>query len=143
MALRARLRTEVSGPVKDSTATQVNNAADGLAAAIQRARPNAQVGNMFSEPVAIAIRRRIADAVKTERLAPVLADIDDEGKAPTPKVHLRLPKSEGMATMPPSLLKVLPVLPKELEYRILGRYLVLRDNDASLIIDYIPAAVPR
>jgi len=51
--------------------------------------------------------------------------------------------SAQMATMPPSLLKVLPPLPKELEYRILGRYLIVRDVDASLILDYIPAAVPR
>jgi len=40
-------------------------------------------------------------------------------------------------------LSVLPPLPKGLEYRILGRYLVLRDVDASLIIDYIPEAVAR
>jgi hypothetical protein len=58
-------------------------------------------------------------------------------------VHARLPVTAQMATMPPALLKVLPTLPKALEYRILGRYLVLRDVDASLIIDYIPAAVVR
>jgi hypothetical protein len=48
-----------------------------------------------------------------------------------------------MATMPPGLLKVLPALPKELEYRIIGRDLVLRDVDASLIIDYVPNVIPR
>ena len=48
-----------------------------------------------------------------------------------------------MATMPPSLLAALPQLPKELEYRIIGKYLVLRDVDAALILDFIPAAVPR
>ncbi len=48
-----------------------------------------------------------------------------------------------MATMPPSLLAVLPRLPKELEYRIIGRFLVLRDVDAALIVDYIPDLIPR
>ena len=144
MALRRGLRNEVAGPVKNSTSSQVANASDSLAGAIQRARQDAQVGSIFNEPVATLIKRRVADAVRTEKLAPVLADIDDEGKAgPSPKVHLRLPVSAQMATMPASLLKVLPPLPKELEYRILGRYLVLRDVDASLILDYIPAAVPR
>lgn len=144
MALRRGLRNEVAGPVKDSTSSQVTNASDALAGAIQRARHNAQVGSIFSQPAAAVIKRRVADAVRTENLVPVLADIDDEGKAgPMPKIHLRLPVSAQMATMPPSLLKVLPPLPKELEYRILGRYLILRDVDASLIIDYIPAAVPR
>ena len=144
MALRRKLRSEVSGPVKNSSSSQVTNASDALAAAIERARRDAQVGSIFNEPVATVIKRRIADAVRTEKLVSVLADIDDEGKAGlSPKVHLRLPVSAQMATMPASLLNVLPPLPKELEYRILGRYLVLRDVDASLILDYIPAAVPR
>ena len=144
MALRRGLRSEVAGPVKNSTSSQVTNASDALAGAIERARRDAAVGSIFNEPVAAMIKRRITDAVRTEHLAPVLADIDDEGKAgPMPKIHLRLPVSAQMATMPPSLLKVLPALPKELEYRILGRYLILRDVDASLILDYVPAAVPR
>ena len=144
LALRNGLRKEVSGPVKDSTSVQLNNASDALAGAIERARGKAQVGAIFSEPVATIIKRRIADAARAEKLRSALADIDDEGAATsTPKVHLRLPVSEHLATMPPSLLVVLPQLPKELEYRILGRDLVLRDIDASIILDYIPAAVPR
>jgi len=144
MALRRRLRSEVAGPVKNSTSSQVTDASDALAGAIERARRDAAVGSIFNEQVAAVIKHRIADAVRTEKLAPVLADIDDEGKAgPMPKIHLRLPVSAQMATMPPSLLKVLPALPKELEYRILGRYLILRDVDASLILDYVPAAVQR
>lgn len=144
MAMRHKLRSEVRGPVKDSSSAQVNNASDALAGAIERARKDAQVGAIFGEPVAAVIKRRIADAVRTENLRAVLADIDDEGTPSlAPKVHLRLPVSAQMATMPPSVLKVLPVVPKEVEYRILGRYLVLRDVDASLILDYIPLAVPR
>jgi hypothetical protein len=144
MALRQRLRSEVSGPVKDSSSSQLTDASDALAGAIQRSRQDAQIGSIFNQAAATVIKRRIADAVRTEHLAEALADIDDEGTSgPAPKVHLRLPVSVQMATMPPALLKVLPPLPKELEYRIVGRYLVLRDVDASLILDYIPVAVPR
>ena len=144
MAMRQKLASEVSGPVKNSSSTQINDASDALAGGIQRARQKAQPGAIFSPPVAGVIKRRIADTVRTEKLADTLADIDDEGTAgPSPKMHLRLPVTAQMATMPPSLLKALPKLPKELEYRILGQYLVLRDIDASLIIDYIPVAVPR
>lgn len=144
MALREKLRSEVSGPVKNSSSSQLNNASDALAASIQRARRGAKVGTICNQLVSAMIKRRIADAVRTEKLVPVLADIDDEGDAgPSPRLHLRLPVTTQMATTPPALLKVLPPLPKELEYRIVGRYLVLRDVDASLIIDYIPMAVPR
>jgi hypothetical protein len=144
MAMRRGLASEVTGPVKDSSSSQVTNASDALAGAIQRARRDAHVGSIFNAHVAALITHRIADAVRDEKLMPVLAQVDDDGVAgPSPKVHLRLPVLAQMATMPASLLSVLPPLPKELEYRILGRYLVLRDIDASLVIDYIPAAVPR
>ena len=144
MALRGRLRGEVRGPVKDSSSIQLTDASDALAGAIERSRRGAHAGSMFSKPVATIIKRRIADAVRTEHLSSVLADIDDGGTSgPSPKVHLRLPVTAQLATMPSSLLKVLPTLPKELEYRIVGRYLVLRDVDASLILDYIPLAVSR
>lgn len=144
LALRQALRSEVPGPVKDSTAVQLNSASDALAGAIQRSRPKAQAGAIFSEPVAAAIKRRINDLVRAGKLAAVLAGIDDDGAAsPTPAVHLRLPSSVQLATMPPSLLAVLPPLPRELEYRIVGHNLVLRDVDASLLLDYIPNAVPR
>lgn len=144
MAMRQKLRSEVSGPVKNSTSSQLNNASDALAAAIQRNRKDAKAGAIFNSAMAAMISRHIAEAVRSGELATVLEQIDDEGGAgPAPKVHLRLPVTAQMATMPPSVLKVLPPLPKELEYRILGNYLVLRDVDASLILDYIPNAVKR
>ena len=144
MAMRHKLGSEVRGPVKDSSSAQLTNASDALAGAIERSRQGAQAGTIFTPPVAAVLKRRIAEAVRTRQLAPALADIDDEGTSgPAPKVHLRLPVTAQMATMPPALLKVLPPLPKELEYRILGKHLVLRDVDASLILDYIPAAVAR
>lgn len=144
MTMRQGLTTEVRGPVKNSSSTQLTNASDALAAAIERARKGAQAGAIFSAPVAAMFKRRIAETIRSEHLESALADIDDDGTAgPAPKVHLRLPVTAQMATMPPALLKALPQLPKELEYRILGRYLVLRDVNASLILDYIPAAVTR
>lgn len=145
VALREALIVEkIPGPVPNSSAPEVNRASDALAAAIQRARQKAQPGDVFVAPVAPVLKRRIVDAVRKENLGPVLADIDDELKsAVTPTVHLRFPVAAPMATMPPSLLAVLPPLPKSLEYRIVGKYLVLRDVEAALIIDFIAAAVPR
>lgn len=144
MSLRKKLHSEVPGPVKNSTSGELTDASDALAGAIRRARPGAEVGTIFNGAVSAVIKRRIADAVRNQQLVAVLADIDDEATpGPSPKVHLRLPVTAQMATMPPALLKVIPALPKELEYRIIGRYLILRDVDASLILDYIPQAVPR
>jgi hypothetical protein len=144
IALRQRLANEVPQPVPNSSSVQLNDASDGLAAAIQRSRQGAGVGDVFVAPVTLVFKRTVDDAVRTAHLRQVLATIDDE--EPTvraPKIHLRFPSAAQMATMPPSLLAVLPRLPKELEYRIVGRFLVLRDIDAGLIIDYIPDVIPR
>jgi hypothetical protein len=43
--------------------------------------------------------------------------------------------------MPPNVLAALPKLPADLEYRFLGRHLVLVDTRASVIIDRIPYAI--
>jgi hypothetical protein len=37
----------------------------------------------------------------------------------------------------------LPQLPKEVEYRFVGRDLILRDVAANLIVDFLPNAVPQ
>lgn len=143
MAIRQGLLTEVSGPVAESTAVELNNASDILAAAIKRRRPGNKPGTLFTPPAAEAIKRIIADAVRTAGLAAELQRIDDEGGNGKPSVYQRFPEAAQMATMPPSLLAVLPELPKELEYRIVGTFLVLRDVDAALVLDLIPNAVPR
>jgi hypothetical protein len=44
--------------------------------------------------------------------------------------------------MPPTLLNRLPVLPKELQYRIVGHALVLQHMETSLIVDFILDAIP-
>ena len=144
LALRKKLLGEVSGPVPESTAPTLTQASDVLAAAIQRSRPNARPGDLFVPPVTTLIKRRVIDAVQKDNLGPILATIDDEEAGPTaPSIHMRFPAASQMATMPPSLLAVLPKLPKELEYRIIGNYLILRDVDAALILDVIPDAIPR
>jgi hypothetical protein len=145
MSLRQSLVAEkISGPIPNSTSTELNRAADALAAAIQRGRAKARPGDVFGPAATLVFKRRIEAAMRDANLGPVLSNIDDEGPpTATPVVHLRFPAAAALATMPPALLEVLPPLPKPLEYRIIGRYLVLRDAEAALIIDFIPAAVPR
>jgi hypothetical protein len=144
MAIQQKLRDEVGDLLPGSSAEQISDTSDTLAAAMQRARTDARQGDFFNADVSSVIARRIGDVVRTHNLAAALVNIDDE--KPTvkaPRVHLRYPAASEMATMPPSLLAVLPTLPPELEYRIVGEYLVLRDVKAALILDFLPRAVPR
>jgi hypothetical protein len=144
LALRRNLLTETSGPAPNSSSVQLTDASDALAGAIQRARRSAAVGDLFSPAVAAVVKRRVDSVVRRENLGPVLATMDDEEpRVREPKLHLRFPGAAQMATMPGALLATLPILPRELEYRIVGRYLVLRDVEAALIIDYVADIIPR
>jgi hypothetical protein len=46
-----------------------------------------------------------------------------------------------LSTMPPSLLLNLPKLPEGLEYRFVGRNLILYDSKANLIVDILRNAI--
>ena len=57
------------------------------------------------------------------------------------RVNDPYPHHVPLQSMPPSLLQSLPKLPKELDYRVVGRDSVLRDTEANLIVDFIPDAI--
>ena len=144
VALQQRILTEVPGLTPNSTAKELNDASDRLAAAVRRARPRAARGEFFDAEATRLIRQRISSALRSPGAAAAIESIDDESPPGVrPDVHLRFPEASALATMPPSILAVLPPLPDGLEYRIIGEYLVLRDVGAALILDFIPGAVPR
>lgn len=58
-------------------------------------------------------------------------------------VNARYPPNVPYTTLPPALLLRLPTLPDGLEYRFVGRALILRDVDAALIVDFLPNALPE
>ena len=59
-----------------------------------------------------------------------------------PAVNTPYPENAPLATVPPLILVNLPRLPDGLEYRFMGRHLILRDQPSNLIIDFVPGAVP-
>jgi hypothetical protein len=120
-----------------------------LAAAIRDARQAAQRGDVFNPVVAANFRARIDYALRDhDRRKKVLDQLteveDDEDERPkagwVPAVNGTL---DWFATggTPPSIIKALPDLPDELQYRFVGLDLLLLDVDANLIVDILPAAI--
>ena len=58
------------------------------------------------------------------------------------RVNDEYPDKVPLQSTPPTLLMNLPKLPKELDYRVIGRALALRDCDANIIVDFIPDVIP-
>jgi hypothetical protein len=58
-------------------------------------------------------------------------------------VNQRYPEDVPVSTVTASVLASLPPLPPILQYRFLGRHLILMDVGARLIADYLPDVLPR
>ena len=111
--------------------------------ALRSERLTAQQGDLFFPSIAAMCRRLILDSLQGMSPADFLMTIteaDAEATAP-PCVNASYPDGGALTTMPPQLLRMLPRLPSGLEYRFIGRDLILWDPHANLIVDFIPGAL--
>lgn len=146
MALReAVTRTVLPLEVTPDT-EDTRPAIDAMAEAIRRARPSAEEGDIFNSEAAALLRRRIGAITRESGcgVADILAaerDDDHVGPLPRPLVHDRLDWERG-SFMPWCVLRELPLIPDELQFRFVEHDLVLIDIDASLVVDVLPNALP-
>ena len=126
-----------------STPEAITNQAAALAAAIREARPRAREGDIFTLAAADVFRARIAAMVARYGIdGAAAARNDDEGAEFEPRVLAAPPWRNDIATWAP-IVRELPELPSELEYRFIGRHLVLVDTDANIVVDILRDALPR
>jgi hypothetical protein len=128
-------------PTKASEAIRDHQKA--LAASIRDARQEARQGDVFTPEIAAEFRHLIAQTMggsEAERIRKSLRH--SEPVALTLHVNDSYPPKVPLQSTPPTLLMNLPKLPKELDYRLVGRTLALRDCEADIIIDLIPDAIP-
>jgi hypothetical protein len=120
-------------------------AREKLRSEILAVRPNARQGNIFTPGVAQAFVGVLARAILEcgHDPADILADINAERLPGTPKPQVNGKYPWGIGSrMWPTLLRVLPELPAELEYRLSDRDLVLIDVHANLVVDIVAGALP-
>jgi hypothetical protein len=114
-----------------------------LAVKIKQARSSGS-HEIFSPEISALFRARIERHFKSSPTAPQAKATIRQGEPV--KVHLKVndsyPADLPLTTMPPTLLQQLPPLPQQLEYRIVGRDLVLLDVKANLIVDVLRQALP-
>lgn len=116
-----------------------------LASAIMAARPTARQGDIFTADVTRFFRIVMEETSSPSDLGGVAPLMDEDGRllaGAHPGIHTPFPawETREVAT---STLFMLPTLPRELEYRIVGYDLVLWDVSADLIIDVLPYAMPH
>jgi hypothetical protein len=120
-----------------------------VAAAIRTARRTARAGDIitpsaqkyFQSLTIGQIRAPGGGAVK-DTIKQGNPPADSEGADVKLQVNGTYPKAAPKSTMPASLLARFPKLPEELEYRFIGRTLILLDTAANIIVDYAPRVGP-
>ena len=149
--LRKQAASHVPSLGKRAEPEEIERHQKALAEAIRSARPQAKPGDVLTPDVKPVFNRVLRGAVSGSRGADVRASIKEGNPkhekaagevVPVVEVNAVYPKNAPLSTVPPSLLMKLPKLPAEIEYRFVGRTLVLRDRESNIIIDYMKEAVP-
>ena len=117
---------------------EIIKAERALARRIREARDGAEIGEIFTPPISAEIRRILQERMTPTTLAGIM---DDNPGMFSHPVNGTYPKRRTLSTMPGAILAVLPSLPDGLEYRFLGRDLILHDTRANIILDRISCAI--
>ena len=138
-----RRRVEATLPALRTTsdAAEILGREVTMGTAVSTARPNATQGEVFTPAMTEKVRGAIA-ADLTRRSTSDRASLMNEVPMRTPRVNEPYPTSEALATFPALLLHALPRLPDDLEYRFMGRDLIIRDSRTNLIVDYLTDVTP-
>ena len=121
---------------------KIKVAEETLAEKIRALRADAKPGDIFTTAIQKVFRQLLAPELKGETGKDVKEIIkDDAPKAVPLKANAKYPEKAPLPTVLAKVLLNLPTLPEELEYRIVGKDLILRDTGADLIVDFIPNAI--
>jgi hypothetical protein len=139
-AIESQLPLHVS-----SEGSEIGAMVDDLAAAIRLARPGARLGDFFDAGTARLFRDRIQETLLAHyyHVADLLNEISSEAPRLDPPLTVKGDFDWRFgAMMPAAIIGVLPELPEAVQYRFIGRDLVLVDTDTGLILDVLKHALP-
>ena len=138
------LRSELEKGLPPRTVTddpaEIRKAVRALANRIRVARAEAKQGDIFTPTISAEFRKALLLAMHAHTWAAIMDDNPGEFSV---QINGSYPDEKPLSTVPPNILAVLPTLPDDIEYRFLGRHLILYDTRASLVLDRIAYAIRR
>ena len=142
--LDLRKKEAGSSPKPTNSAVKLAESKNEMAEKTQTARAEAKQGDIFTPEIAAYFRKRITAALAGPQGAKIRSSLRHAEPLHSMDLHVNQKYPDGLPfqSVPPTLLLNLPRLPKELEYRIVGRDLALHDIATNIIVDFIPGAVP-
>jgi hypothetical protein len=136
------LRSELEKGLPALTATddpaEIRRAIRARAKRIRAARAGAREGDMFTPTISVEFRKALILEMDANTWAAIM---DDNPGEFSHQINGTYPEGKPFSTVPPNILAALPRLPEDIEYRFLGRHLILLDTRANLILDRIRFAI--
>lgn len=127
-------------PTRDPA--EIKAAQHALAQRIAAARADAKPGDIFTPEIRARFRELLRPQLKGEDGRDAKQIVKDDAPAKVPfKVNAPYPEGAPLPTVPANILLNLPTLPKQVEYRIIDKHLILRDTEANVIVDYMLNAI--
>jgi hypothetical protein len=158
MAIHKEAAKDAPALKQTNNPAEIKTAQDALGARIRAARATAKAGDIMTLEIQNKFRRlmypvvtapapqgtagRAVKADVKEELKENSEERKEEGGKPVPlKVNATYPNDTPLPTTPPQVLMNLPKLPEQLEYRIVGKNLIIRDVEANIIVDFVQNAI--
>jgi hypothetical protein len=136
-ALRSRLEVGLPPLVMTTNPDDIETFERKLAERIRHARGSRR-GQLFVPAMEGQLKRMMAARADAVTVSAIMDDNPGEFDV---DVNETYKKKYALATMPPKLLLLLPDLAPDLQYRFVGRHLILYDGRANMIVDEIPYAL--
>ncbi|HUQ87723.1 MAG TPA: hypothetical protein VM096_09200 [Vicinamibacterales bacterium] len=133
---------KVSALKKTDDPKEISDRQKALADAIMTMRAGAKPGEIFAPEYQPYFIKIVQDDFKGRSAADRKALVNELPKTVKIDINTVYPTTLPLETFPPALLRKLPDLPPDLEYRIVGRSLILRDVKANVIVDVLRDVVP-
>jgi len=142
-ALQKKLAATLPKLPKRATPAQVDENQRALGALITTERAGAKRGELLTPEMQALVKRILAVVLGGADGKTIKASIMDENPGvPKLSVNDRYPDAIPLSTMPAQVLKALPKLEEDLEYRFVGERLVLMDALAHIIVDFTDDVLP-
>jgi hypothetical protein len=143
-ALHKKLEATLPKLSKDATPQEIDRDQRSLAALIAAERAKVPQGALFTPDVQKIVRDILARLFVGADRRKLRESIMDENPGRIKlTVNGRYPDVVPLANMPADILKALPPLPEELEYRFVGDALILLDAHAHIVVDFFDRVLPR
>lgn len=136
-ALRSRLESGLPPLVVTINADDIERFEQRLAERIRDARGSRRY-QVFVPAMEGQIKKLLRAQADPDTVAAIMDDSPSEFDV---DVNDTYSKKRSLATMPTKILLLLPDLAPDLEYRFVGRHLILLDVRANMIVDEIPYAL--